>query len=149
MILRSPGNTRIRHQNPSIRIFWCLRVPTNWPSILGGPNSWIWGRVRSCRLNIIIIFLLSVLTSCVKALGLISRNSTNGQQGFGFKTALTPCVKRPLPSCEKNTYKKNIILTLAQIMNNANMSSKNIMDNVSNFKMMLIDFLVNSTRITQ
>jgi hypothetical protein len=28
------------------------------------------------------------------------RNSTNGQQGFGFKTALTPCVKRPLSTKE-------------------------------------------------
>jgi hypothetical protein len=44
---------------------------TNWPSILGGPNSWSWGRVRSCRLNIKIIFLLSVLNPSVKALGLI------------------------------------------------------------------------------
>ena len=32
MTLRSPGNTRIRHQNPSIRIFWCLRVPTATPA---------------------------------------------------------------------------------------------------------------------
>jgi hypothetical protein len=42
---------------------------TNWPSILGGPNSWSWGHVRSCLLNIKIIFLLSVLTPSVKALG--------------------------------------------------------------------------------
>ena len=53
---------------------------TNWPSILGGPNSWSWGHVRSCRLNIKIIFLLSVLTPCVKAFGLILKIQPMGNK---------------------------------------------------------------------
>jgi len=58
---------------------------TNWPSILGGPNSWSWGRVRSCRLNIKIIFLLSVLTPSVKALGLISEIQPMGIKDLASK----------------------------------------------------------------
>jgi hypothetical protein len=58
---------------------------TNWPSILGGPNSWSWGRVRSCRLNIKIIFLLSVLTPSVKALGPISEIQPMGIKDLASK----------------------------------------------------------------
>ena len=53
---------------------------TNWPSILGGPNFWSWGRVRICLLNIKIIFLLSVSTPCGKALGLISKIQPMGMK---------------------------------------------------------------------
>ena len=58
---------------------------TNWPSILGGPNSWSWGRVKSCRLNIKIIFLLSVLIPCVKAFGLISEIQPMGNKDLASK----------------------------------------------------------------
>ena len=58
---------------------------TNWPSILGGPNSWSWGRIRSCRLNIKIIFLLSVLTPSVKALGPISEIQPMGIKDLASK----------------------------------------------------------------
>jgi hypothetical protein len=58
---------------------------TKWPSILGGPNSWSWGRVRSCRLNIKIIFLLSVLTPSVKALGLKSEIQPIGNKDLASK----------------------------------------------------------------
>jgi hypothetical protein len=58
---------------------------TNWPSILGGPNSWSWGRVRSRRLNIKIIFLLPVLTPSVKALGPISKIQPMGIKDLASK----------------------------------------------------------------
>ena len=57
----------------------------NWPSILGGPNSWSWGRVRYYRLNIKIIFLLSVLTPCVKAFGLILEIQPMGNKDLASK----------------------------------------------------------------
>ena len=57
----------------------------NWPSILSGPNSWSWGRVRDCRLNIKIIFLLSILTPCVKALGLILEIQPMGNKDLASK----------------------------------------------------------------
>ena len=58
---------------------------TNWPSILGGPNSWSRGRVRSCPLNIKIIFRLSVLTPSVKALGPISKLQPMGNKDLASK----------------------------------------------------------------
>ena len=57
----------------------------NWPSILGRPNSWSWGRVKSCRLNIKIIFLLSVSTPCVKAFEMISYIQPMGNKNLASK----------------------------------------------------------------
>jgi hypothetical protein len=58
---------------------------TRWPSILGEPNSWSWGRVRSCRLNIKIILLLLVSTPSVKALGPISKIQPMGIKDLASK----------------------------------------------------------------
>ena len=46
------NNTLMEEKNHILLKFDNRPKATNRPSILGGPNSWSWGRVISCRLNI-------------------------------------------------------------------------------------------------